>query len=50
MNGGFTPKQYARLGRFLLEEAILDVLLEAQQNNESLGPTVTSKKLGIFRS
>lgn len=50
MNDGFTPKQYARLGRFLLEEAILDVLFKAQQSNESLGPTVISKKLGIFRS
>lgn len=50
MNGGFSPKQYARMGRFLLEEAILEVLLEAQQNDECLGPTLISKKLGIFRS
>ena len=50
MNGGFHPKQYARMGIFLLEEAILDVLLEAQLKNECLGPTAISKKIGIFRS
>ena len=50
MNAGFSPKQYARIGRFLLEEAILDVLLEAQQRNECLGPTAISKKIGIFRA
>ena len=49
MIGGFQPKQYARIGIFLLEEAILDVLLDAQRKNECLGPTAISKKLGIFR-
>ena len=27
---GFRPKQHARMGMFLLEEAVLDVLMEAQ--------------------
>lgn len=42
------PKHDARLGIFLLEEAILDVLLEAKHENICLGTAAISKKTGIF--
>ena len=43
------PKQFARIGEFHLEEAILDVLLEAQHEGDCIGPAEISKRSGIFR-
>lgn len=43
------PKQLARIGEFSLEEAVLDVLLEARYKGECLGPAAISKRTGIFR-
>ena len=42
------PKQFARMGEFYLEEAVLDVLLEAKYENECIGPAELSKRTGIF--
>lgn len=46
---GVRPKQLARMGEFYLEEAVLDVLLNAAQRNESIGAAEISKRAGIFR-
>ena len=46
---GIRPKQFSRMGEFYLEEAILDVLLEAKHENECLGPAEISKRAGIYR-
>lgn len=43
------PKQFSRMGEFYLEEAILDVLLEARHEHQCLGPAAISKRAGIFR-
>ena len=43
------PKQFARIGEFHLEEAILDVLLEAKHESRCLGPSDISKRAGIYR-
>lgn len=43
------PKQFARLGEFYLEEAVLDVLLEARHKDECIGASEISKRAGIFR-
>ena len=43
------PKQFARMGEFHLEEAILDVLLEAKHEDECIGPAEISRRTGIFR-
>lgn len=43
------PKQFARLGEFYLEEAVLDVLLEAKEGGECLGAAEIGKRAGIFR-
>lgn len=43
------PKQFARLGEFHLEEAILDVLLEARHEEQCIGAAEISKRAGIFR-
>ena len=43
------PKQFARIGEFHLEEAVLDVLLEAHHENERLGAAEIGKRTGIFR-
>ena len=43
------PKQMARMGEFNLEEAVLDVLLEAQHEGECIGPAEISRRAGIFR-
>ena len=43
------PKQQARMGEFCLEEAILDVLLEAKHENECVGAAEISRRAGIFR-
>jgi len=46
---GIRPKQLARLGEFHLEEAILDVLLEAAHEGECVGAAEISRRTGIFR-
>lgn len=46
---GIRPKQHARLGEFHLEEAVLDVLLEAKHESECLGTKTISERAGIFR-
>ncbi len=46
---GIRPKQLARLGEFHLEEAVLDVLLEAAHEAECLGAAEISRRAGIFR-
>ncbi len=43
------PKQLARIGEFYLEEAVLNVLLRAQQTRTCLGPSDISKQAGIYR-
>ena len=43
------PKQTARMGEFHLEEAVLDVLLEAYHEEECLGPAEISNRAGIYR-
>ncbi|MYE89946.1 hypothetical protein F4X33_13225 [Candidatus Poribacteria bacterium] len=49
--GGLRPKQLARIGVFYIEEAILDLLLEAEMDNrQGLGPTEISKRLGTLLS
>ncbi len=42
-------KQFAFVGEFLLEEAVLDVLWEAKGTGECLGPAEISRRAGIFR-
>lgn len=44
------PKQLARIGEFNLEEAVLDVLLEAKYENECVGAAEISRRAGIFRT
>ncbi len=46
---GFRPKQHARMGMFLLEEAVLDVLMEARHEGDCIGPAEISRRAGIFR-
>ncbi len=46
---GIRPKQFSRMGEFYLEEAILDVLLEAKYEGQCLGPAKISRRAGIFR-
>lgn len=44
------PQEKARLGEFHLEEAILDVLLEAFHSaQDCLGPAEISRRAGVFR-
>lgn len=43
------PKQFARMGEFYLEEAVLDVLLEARHKDQCLGAAEISRRGGIFR-
>lgn len=43
------PKQLSRVGQFYLEEAILDILLEAKHEQECLGPAEISRRAGVFR-
>ena len=43
------PKQLSRMGQFYLEEAILDVLLEAKHERECIGPAEISRRAGVFR-
>lgn len=46
---GVRPKQLARMGQFYLEEAVLDVLLEAKHEGECIGPAEISRRVGIYR-
>ena len=49
--GGLRPKQLARIGMFYIEEAILDLLLEAEMDKrQGLGPTEISRRLGTLLS
>lgn len=43
------PKQNARLGMFHLEEAVLDVLLEARHEGDCIGAAEISRRAGIYR-
>lgn len=42
------PHQLTRIGELYLEEAVLDVLFEAQCSNEVLKPPDISRRTGIF--
>ena len=46
---GVRPRQLARMGQFYLEEAVLDVLLEAKHEGECIGAAEISRKAGIYR-
>ncbi len=46
---GVRPKQYARMGMFYMEEAVLDVLLEAKHEGNRIGAKEISLRAGIFR-
>ena len=46
---GVRPKQLSRVGQFYLEEAVLDVLLEAKHEGECIGPAEISRRAGIYR-
>ena len=46
--GGLRPKQLARIGMFYIEEAILDLLLEAEMDKrQGLGPTELARGLAL---
>ena len=48
---GLRPEQLARLGVSYLEEAILDLLFEAEMNHQQgLGPAEISRRLGTMLS
>ena len=49
MMAGIRPKQHARIGQFHLEEAVLDVLLEAKHEGDCIGAAEISRRAGIFR-
>ncbi len=49
MMTGIRPKQHARMGEFHLQEAVLDVLLEAKHENDCIGAAEISRRSGIFR-
>ncbi|MDE0316903.1 MAG: hypothetical protein OXM61_18620 [Candidatus Poribacteria bacterium] len=44
------PKQLTRIGIFYLEEAILNVLLEAKQKGNDLRLVDIEKKIGTYRA
>lgn len=46
---GIRPKQHARIGEFHLEEAILDVLLEAKHEKQCIGAAEVGRRAGIYR-
>ena len=46
---GIRPKQHARMGEFHLEEAVLDVLLEAKHESNCIGAAEISRRAGIYR-
>lgn len=46
---GIRREQHAQTGMFHLEEAVLDVLLEAKREGGCIGPAEISQKAGIFR-
>ena len=46
---GLEPEQLGRIGMFYLEEAILDLLFEAEMNEQrGLGPTEISRGVGTL--
>ena len=48
--GGLRPKQLAQKGMSYIEKAILGVLFEAGMNEEKMGPTKISRRLGTLVS
>ena len=47
---GMSPSQRARIGQRYLEEAVLDVLLEAwREGDECIGAAEISRRAGIYR-
>ena len=46
---GVRPRQLSRMGQFYLEEAVLDVLLEAKHEGECIGAAEISRRAGIYR-
>ena len=46
---GIRPKQMARMGEFYLQEAIMDVLLDASYEDDCIGPAEISRRAGVFR-
>ena len=46
---GISPKEHARMGVSHLEEAVLDVLLEAKHEGDCIGTAEISERAGIFR-
>ena len=46
---GIRPKQMARMGEFYLQEAIMDVLLEASYEDACIGAAEISRRAGVFR-
>ena len=49
MSAGVRPKQLARMGEFYLQEAILDVLLEASHEGDCIGAAEISRRSGVYR-
>ena len=45
---GIRPKQHARIGEFHLEEAVLDVLLEAKHEGACIGGAEIGRRAGIY--
>ena len=43
------PKEFAKMGEFYLEKAILDVLLDMKYRNQCIGAAEISRKSGIYR-
>ena len=46
---GIPPEQHGRTGVSHLEEAVLDVLLEAKHEGDCIGAAEISRRAGIFR-
>ena len=44
-----TRREHALAGMYHLEKAVLDVLREAKQNGECIGPAEISRRAGIYR-
>ena len=46
---GIQPVRYAQIGMTYLEEAVINVLMEADDHNDCLGAAEISRRAGIFR-
>ena len=42
------PEEYARIGIYLLEESILDILMEGMTENERISNAKVSKRMEIY--